>query len=188
MKPNLGMPPESVRGRVRVWLERHAVKLVSPVLDIGARISSPAAYWANNRSLRPDLAWTGIDAQPGHNVDQVGDAEALPFASESFGSVVCTEVLEHAWRPAQCIVEAYRVLRSGGWLLVTTPFAFPVHNFPSDYWRLTPAALERLLREASFATVEVETAGEVSYVLNDHGEPGTVTRTAPVHVFATAQK
>ncbi len=43
-----------------------------------------------------------------------GDAEALPFPDGSFDSVVMNFGLLHLGRPEQALLEAYRVLRSGG--------------------------------------------------------------------------
>ena len=43
-----------------------------------------------------------------------GDAEALPFADESFDAVAMNFGLLHLGRPEQALAEMYRVLRSGG--------------------------------------------------------------------------
>ncbi len=185
---HVDIPPDSVRGRIRVWLEKKAFLLNDSVLDIGSRFTNPSAIWANNRTLRTDLKWIGVDMQPGLNVDHVLDAEKLPWPENTFGGIVCAEMLEHAWRPHIILSEAFRVLKSECWMLITMPFCFPVHNFPSDYWRITPEAMKRLLIEAGFKNIEVSTAGEKSFSLNDHGEPGCLQFTAPIHVFAVAQK
>jgi ubiquinone/menaquinone biosynthesis C-methylase UbiE len=46
-------------------------------------------------------------------------ADALPFADESFDLVVSLEMLEFTPDPHQSLLEMRRVLRRGGWLLVT---------------------------------------------------------------------
>jgi hypothetical protein len=38
-----------------------------------------------------------------------------------------------------------RILAPGGVLLVSVPMDFRIHDYPSDYWRMTPACLARLL-------------------------------------------
>jgi SAM-dependent methyltransferase len=43
-----------------------------------------------------------------------GDAEALPFADDSFDAVVCSFGILHFARPEQAIAETHRVLRTGG--------------------------------------------------------------------------
>lgn len=50
-----------------------------------------------------------------------GDAEKLPFADDSFDSVLCTEVIEHLPRPQIAIDEMFRVLKPGGLAVISTP-------------------------------------------------------------------
>jgi SAM-dependent methyltransferase len=57
---------------------------------------------------------------PGHPVVE-GDIEAMPFTDDSFGTVLCTEVLEHIPDPAAAIREFRRVLRPGGTLIGSVP-------------------------------------------------------------------
>jgi SAM-dependent methyltransferase len=58
-----------------------------------------------------------------------GDIEAMPFADGHFGTVVCTEVLEHVPYPATALKEIHRVLRPGGRLIGSVPAR-------SAIWRL----------------------------------------------------
>lgn len=50
-----------------------------------------------------------------------GDARHLPFASGSFDSGTCLDVLEHLPRPEEAISELARVIRAGGILVLETP-------------------------------------------------------------------
>lgn len=72
------MPSDTVRGRVRTWIEQHADKLGDDVLEIGSRKTIPDAWWQVNRDLARGK-WLGIDMQAGDGVDLVCDAEHLPF-------------------------------------------------------------------------------------------------------------
>jgi SAM-dependent methyltransferase len=61
-----------------------------------------------------------------------GDATALPFASESFDAVTMFDLLEHVQNDKKAISEALRVLRPGGFLLISTPnenWRFPYYKF-----------------------------------------------------------
>ena len=49
-----------------------------------------------------------------------GDAESLPFADSSFERVLMSLLLHQLEEPARAIAEAFRVLRSGGALVVRT--------------------------------------------------------------------
>jgi ubiquinone/menaquinone biosynthesis C-methylase UbiE len=74
----------------------------------------------------------------------MASADTLPFEDDYFDCVICTEVLERCARPLDVVGEISRVLRSEGWLFVTTPFLRPLHEMPNGYYRYTPTALREL--------------------------------------------
>jgi SAM-dependent methyltransferase len=69
-----------------------------------------------------------------------GDATDLPFENQSFDAVTMFDLLEHVPDDQKAISEAWRVLRPGGFLLISTPnenWRFPYYQFmqsicPSD--------------------------------------------------------
>jgi len=161
------LPLNSVRGRIRAYIERHAAALGDDVLEVGSRIHDPAAWWCTNRDLA-NGQWTGIDMQAGEGVDQVADIHELPAEwSRRFSGIVCSEVLEHVARPWLALPELRRVLQPGGLLVITTLFAFPEHGYPDDYYRYSQSGLRLLLAEAGFSDVATEYAGEVPIELID---------------------
>jgi len=52
----------------------------------------------------------------------VADARSLPFIDETFGTIVCSETLEHIPKYQKAISEAHRVLKIAGQYIVTVPF------------------------------------------------------------------
>ena len=50
-----------------------------------------------------------------------GDAQCLPFASNTFDLVISCETIEHLPQVQEALVEMHRVTRPGGKLLLTTP-------------------------------------------------------------------
>lgn len=181
------LPLNSVRGRIRDFIERHAGGLGDDVLEIGSRIHTPVAWWCTNRDLAHGQ-WTGIDMQAGQGVDLVADMHDLPDEWEGrFTGVVCSEVMEHVARPWLALPELRRVMAPGSLLVVTTLFAFPEHGYPDDFYRYSRSGLRLLLEDSGFSDVAVEYAGEIPITLNDHGEPGLAKRNLPMHVFAVAR-
>ena len=82
-----------------------------------------------------------------------------PIDSESFDNILCTETLEHLSDPKVLLLEANRVLKKGGQLIATVPFAARWHYIPHDYWRYTPSSLKMLLGSCGFDSVEVYARG-----------------------------
>jgi SAM-dependent methyltransferase len=84
------------------------------------------AEWSD----RPQGAMQGALGEAGVEL-VVWDLERTPYplADESFDVVVLTEVVEHLREyPAQALAETRRILRPGGWLVLTTPNAAYVRN------------------------------------------------------------
>ena len=65
----------------------------------------------------------------------------LPFRNETIDAVVLLSVMEHLLHPQHALEEAFRVLHKGGRVMISTPFAFPVHGAPFDFRRWTPDGL-----------------------------------------------
>lgn len=91
---------------------------------------------------RPQLTWLGVDrsgerlsvakaelaTQPGHLLDRVtlttGEPSTLPIGDESVDYVVAVRALAHQPDTRPFFVEAFRVLRPGGRLIVAEPDGF----------------------------------------------------------------
>jgi len=132
-----------LRGLVQAVAE--SFDLPEPILEVGSYQVEGQEQLCELRGLFPGKRYLGVDARPGPGVDRVENVEALSLPDASVGTVLAMSTFEHVrhfWRGFE---EIRRVLRPGGALLVSCPFYFHRHSFPSDYWRFTPEALELLL-------------------------------------------
>ncbi|MBX7245342.1 MAG: class I SAM-dependent methyltransferase [Candidatus Sumerlaeaceae bacterium] len=91
--------------------------------------------------------------------DMYAGALALPFRSESFDFVLCTEVIEHVPDPFVAMGELARVLKHGGRAIVTTPFMYRVHGAPYDFFRYTPFAYREMASRAGLILEELAPRG-----------------------------
>ena len=66
-------------------------------------------------------------------IDLVCDITAIPEPDASFDAILCSEVLEHVPDPATVLDELARLLKPGGKLILTAPFASLVHFAPYHY-------------------------------------------------------
>ena len=80
--------------------------------------------------------------------DVVCSALDLPFPPGSFDTVVCTEVLEHVPHPARALAEIHRVLKPGGFLVLTVPMYWPRHDLPYDFFRYPYDGLLHLVSQS----------------------------------------
>lgn len=124
-----------------------------PVFEFGALRVDERSSSANLRPLFPGAHYVGCDLRPGPGVDRVEDVSATTFESESAGTVVCLDTLEHVFRVHSAFDEMFRILRPAGLLIVATPLRFPIHEHPDDYWRITPHCLARLTSSFGFRVI-----------------------------------
>jgi SAM-dependent methyltransferase len=132
------------------WLAQVPVVPLS-VLDVGGRIQ-PYRPLLEGR-LR---CYVAVDVRSTPLVDIVARGEQLPLRDDSFDLIICTQVLEYVEEPRTVIGEIHRVLKPGGFLLLSAPAIFPVDS-EDDRWRFLPPGLYGLL--ASFRRVEVHAEG-----------------------------
>lgn len=83
-----------------------------------------------------------------NRVDVICPATELTFKDNSFDSVLCTQVIEHVYDHSTMISEIKRVLRPGGHIILTAPFAWEKHEEPYDFFRFTPYALKELFERS----------------------------------------
>lgn len=116
------------------------LRLKEPILDIGPQQNG---YSTNLFSRKYE--YITLDIDPNSGADIIADICDMPsIPDESFGTIICTEVLEHTLNPFRAAEELHRVLKTDGYLLVSTPFNLRIHHPPPDCWRFTEQGLRVL--------------------------------------------
>jgi hypothetical protein len=136
-----------------------------PIFEFGSYQVEGQEGYANLRGFFASKEYVGCDMRPGPGVDRVEDVTAIGLPAGSAGTVLCIETFEHVFEVSKAFDEVFRVLKSGGIFVITSPFNFRIHAYPDDYWRITPSCLRRHLSRY---------AARVSGYQGDHAFPHTV--------------
>lgn len=145
--------------RLDKLLSIHAEKAKGKLLDIGGENTPYIEYFRPYVTEYVCLNTALIKNTADQNV--IGDAQELPFPKNSFDTILSTQVLEHLPQPQKAVDEINRVLKKGGYCLLSTNMAWIFHAVPDDYFRYTESGLKHLFR--GFSEVETYVAG--GYVL-----------------------
>jgi len=102
----------------------------------------------------------GLD-HPGsfHNkakVNVFATAYEISLADNSVDTILCTFVLEHLENPRNAINEMYRVLKPGGYVILSAPLFWHLHEQPRDFYRYTKYGLDHLFTTAGLEIVEIK--------------------------------
>lgn len=111
------------------------------LLDAGAGESQFKKYCSHLKYIAQDFAQydgkgdTGLQTGNWDNskLDIVSDIAAIPLPDASVDAIMCTEVFEHIPDPVAAVKEFKRLLKPGGYLLITAPFASITHFAPYHF-------------------------------------------------------
>jgi len=95
-----------------------------------------------------------IAGNPSAEVELKADG-TVPLPDASVDVVLSTQVLEHVLDPTLYLAECLRLLKPGGYVVLTTHGIMHFHEDPVDYWRWTSEGLHKLLRDTGFDVVEM---------------------------------
>lgn len=139
----------------------------SLVLDAGAGEGMYQHLFANMQYFSIDLCKV---SKAYGRISAISDLSKIPFQSNSFDAVICTQVLEHVNDPAAVLNELNRVLNPNGTIWLSAPFFYEQHEIPYDFYRYTQFGLTHLLEKTGFKVKRLEWLegyqGALAYQLN----------------------
>jgi SAM-dependent methyltransferase len=147
-------PHYLVRRGIYKGLEKYSEFITDKTLDFGCG-SKPYEHIFTHSS-----SYIGIDVEvSGHDhekskIDVLFDGINIPFPDNTYSSVICSEVLEHIFEPDVVLQQINRVMKPGGYIILTVPFAFPEHEIPYDYSRYSSYGIKYLLEKNNFEVIQ----------------------------------
>lgn len=136
----VGTNNETIRVK---WIEETLKKIPEgfSILDAGAGECQFKKYCSHLKYISQDFAkYDGrgdVGLQMGSwdnsKLDIISDITSIPLPDNSVDAIMCTEVFEHIPDPLAAIKEFSRLVKPGGYLLITAPFASLTHFAPYHF-------------------------------------------------------
>ena len=81
--------------------------------------------------------------------------EEFKSPENNYDTVLSLNVFEHVYDVHFVLSEIYKALRDGGQLIFSTPFLYPIHSDPDDYFRPTESWIRQALLDANFIDIKI---------------------------------
>jgi SAM-dependent methyltransferase len=164
--PNFRHPLYFIRKGLYNKIKLYSAELNGRLLDFGCGAKPYRSLFTGvDAYLGVDFAGEGHD-HTNENIDVYYDGKTLPFPDASFDSIFSSEVFEHIFNLPEILPELNRVLKPGGRMLLTCPFAWEEHEVPADYARYTRFALQDLLAQHGFQVITLDKNGHFMRALH----------------------
>ncbi len=138
----------------QIYIQNQMSDFRGPYLEVGSK------DYGNTQDIKhlfPKAEkYVGIDMEEGLRVDIVLDlTEKMDEIDKKleklrFGTIFCLSVLEHCENPFLVADNLTSLLKRGGQICISVPFALGFHGYPSDYWRFTHEGIKKLFPKLSF--------------------------------------
>jgi SAM-dependent methyltransferase len=142
--PHLSDLLQALRPRLKrargVWLDLGSGTSPYRACMGDAELKSADIPASDDRVVRPDYV-----LEPG---------QPCPAPDASFDGILSTQVLEHVPDPREYLEDAFRLLRPGGEMILTTHGIWEDHACPLDLYRWTAQGLRQDVSSVGFEVVE----------------------------------
>jgi len=156
--PGITHPLYLIRSNLVKALRKQIPELKGRMMDFGCGLKPYESLFQTDEYIGVDYQGEG-ETFSHHKVDVFYDGHTLPFPDNHFDSIFSSEVFEHIFNLPEIIRELHRVLKPGGMILVSCPFAFGEHETPADFGRYTSFAIQHIFRTSGFEVVHYEKTG-----------------------------
>jgi len=136
------------------YLRKEAPQLSGRLLDFGSGRKPWRSLFQVDEYIGVDIAESGHDHHDSE-IDFYYDGHVIPFENNSFDSVFASDVLEHLFNLDEMLNELHRVLKPGGQMLVTIPFAWNEHEAPYDFARYTSFGIQSIMEKHGFEIIRL---------------------------------
>jgi len=144
--------PETVEDEAhKLFLNLVADEKPRSICEFGTLQAVPGRS-THSRALFPHVErsdYVMADREAGADVDVVADLHHLPeIWTGKFDAAIASAVFEHLERPWVAAREVSRIMAPNALCYIATHQAFPLHGYPSDYYRFSKDALALIFEDA----------------------------------------
>lgn len=127
--------PPAVRLRKTLRILKRAVGTGMKLLDVGCGDATAISSVGRGKLFGLDISYNILEMAPDSRDSKLvqGTGGNIPFGAGVFDVVTCLEVLEHVRNPRKVLKEIKRVVKRGGYVLLSVPVA--------SYWRIIKSRL-----------------------------------------------
>lgn len=90
-----------------------------------------------------------------NKVDLLCEADKIPLDDSTFNTILCTQAIEHIGDYKGMLSESFRLLKTGGHLILSGPMYWHLHEEPHDYYRFTKHGFKYILEDVGFEIIDI---------------------------------
>jgi SAM-dependent methyltransferase len=152
-----------IRNALNKNIKKMAPQLSGKLLDFGCGRKPYEHHFQVAEYIGIDMEQTGHE-HTHSKIDVFYDGKNIPFSDNTFDSIFCSEVFEHVFNLDEVIKEISRVMKPGGKMLITVPFAWNEHEIPFDFARYTSFGITHLLEKYGLTVLKLKKSGNFARV------------------------
>lgn len=130
------------------------------ILDVGSGVSPYKNLFSKYKN------YFSIDIAPSNVTNICADSNNLPIKSNSIDLIIALEMIQHINNPQNTLESYRRVLKKGGYLIITYPFMYCECDY-HDFNRWTHDGFLEFLKKNDFIIINQNRRGSLLFVLSN---------------------